>query len=159
MGVLRRPLQGLQEGVLALGGVILAEGAAWDQGRMDMEGLEDGVVQEVVEVLDKVLYLLGSGGGARDYLKDQLEEAVAMVEEGLGEVEEDTREFGHNDTGYKKAFQSACGVRLSMAEYMLSVGAMAIRQSNRGQSAGTLSSIKHNAYVRLHCIWLVRRDV
>jgi len=102
--VLRRPLQGLQEGVSVLGGVILAEGAVWDQERMDMEGLEDGVVQEVVEALVKGLFLLGSGGGARDYLRDQLEEAVAMVEEGLGEAEEDTKDFGHNDTGYKKLF-------------------------------------------------------
>jgi hypothetical protein len=135
MGVLRRPLQGLQEGVSVLGGVILAEGAVWDQERMDMEGLEDGVVQEVVEALVKGLFLLGSGGGARDYLKDQLEEAVAMVED-LGEAEEDTKDFGQSDTGYKKAFQSACGVRLSMAEYMLSVGAIAMTQSNRGQSTG-----------------------
>jgi hypothetical protein len=104
MAVLRRPLQGLQEGVSVLGGVILVEGAAWDQERMDMEGLEDGVVQEVVEALVKVLFLLGSGGGARGYLKDQLEEAVAMVEEDLEEAEEDTKNFGHNDTGYRKAF-------------------------------------------------------
>jgi hypothetical protein len=93
MGVLRRPPQGLQEEVSVLGEEILAEGAVWDQERMDMEGLEDGVVQEVVEALVKVLFLLGSGGGARDYLRDQLEEAVAMVEEGLGEAEEDTKDF------------------------------------------------------------------
>jgi hypothetical protein len=77
---------------------------------MDMEGLEDGVVEGAVEALVKVLFLLGSGGGARDYLKDQLEEAVAMVEEDLGEAEEDIKDFGHNHTGYRKAFSSACGV-------------------------------------------------
>jgi hypothetical protein len=35
---------------------------------------------------------------------------VAMVEEDLGEAEEDIKDFGHNHTGYRKAFSSACGV-------------------------------------------------
>lgn len=103
--MLHRLLRGLPEGVSVLGGVILAEGVAWDQERMDMEGLEDGVVQEVVEALGKVLFLLGSGGGASDYLMDQLEEAVAMVEEDLEEAEEDTKDLKKMILVKKKLFR------------------------------------------------------
>ena len=87
----------LEEGSGLAEVILVAEGVAWDQEKMDMEALEEGVVQEGVGTSVKDSFPLENGEEGKDYLMD-LEEVGDMAEAVLVGVEADIKAFKVNDT-------------------------------------------------------------